>query len=224
MTARDSRHDSAFPPKRLVKPCTKRGNVTDVSTAAMASSEDALSATFPVQRLPPLLAPVSLSHSQWSRTKAGTICAADVPGHVRPHTCQPMVRPVSVVAVPGQPSARCDRCHRENPDVLALRRRPPLVPRGPELPRRGRTAEVEAAYAGSRPGVRHFVTPAAQPAVDAWVMIRRRSPGSRSWIPEPLPAFAAAPAAADGSGGGTGSHWTSERFPESRAGSAPVSR
>jgi len=96
-------------------------------------------------------------------------------------------------------------------------------PAGP-LPRRGRTAEVEAAYAGSRPGVRHLVTPAAQPAVDAWVMIRRRSPGSRSWIPEPLPAFAAAPATADGSGGGTGSHWTSERLPESRAGSAPVSR
>jgi hypothetical protein len=86
------------------------------------------------------------------------------------------------------------------------------------------TADVAAAYAGSRPGVRRFVTPAAQPAVDAWVMIRRRSAGSRSWIAEPLPAFAAAPAAADGSGGGTGSHWTSERLPESRAGSAPVSR
>jgi hypothetical protein len=79
-----------------------------------------------------------------SRTKVDTICAADVPG-TSPDTCgltacQPMVRPVSVVAVPGRPSARCDRCHRENPDVLALRRRPPLVPRGPELPRRGRTA------------------------------------------------------------------------------------
>ena len=76
-----------------------------------------------------------------------------------------------------------------------------------------RTAEVEAAYAGSRPGVRRFVTSAAQPAVDAWVMIRRTSPGSRSWVPEPLPAFAAAPAAGAGSGGGTGSHWTSERLP-----------
>src|SRR5690242_664384 len=92
------------------------------------------------------------------------------------------------------------------------------------IARPGRTADVEAAYAESRPGVRRFVTPAAQPAVDAWVMIRRRSPGSRSWIAEPLPAFAAAPAAADGSGGGTGSHWTSERLPERRAGSAPVSR
>ena len=40
------RHDSAFLRKRLVKSRTKRfrGNVTDVSTAAMASSKDALSA------------------------------------------------------------------------------------------------------------------------------------------------------------------------------------
>src|SRR5215470_11424920 len=36
----------------------------------------------------------------------------------------------------------------------------------------------------------------------AWLMIRRRSAGSRSWIVAPLPAFAAAaPAAGAGSGG-----------------------